>query len=194
MFRLFGLSICVSMMTLLAACGGGGSSDATDPPPQNQAPPPAAVAPSITTQPASQSVTAGSSATFTVVATGTDPLSYQWRKAGAAIGGATSASYTASAVTAADDGSMYSVVVSNSAGSVTSSDAKLPVPVPPPSSSAPTITTQPANQSVAAGSTATFTVVATGTAPLSYQWKKGTANIAGATSASYTTSATTQAD
>jgi hypothetical protein len=56
---------------------------------------------------------------------------------------------------------------------------------------APTITTQPANQTVTAGQTASFAVVAAGTAPLSYQWQKNGANIAGAASASYTTPVTT---
>ncbi|HUL16609.1 MAG TPA: choice-of-anchor D domain-containing protein, partial [Terriglobales bacterium] len=59
---------------------------------------------------------------------------------------------------------------------------------------APTITTAPANRTVTAGQTATFAVVAAGTAPLSYQWQKSGANIAGATGASYTTPATTTAD
>jgi hypothetical protein len=59
---------------------------------------------------------------------------------------------------------------------------------------APAITTQPANQTVTAGQTATFSVTATGTAPLTYQWQKGTTAITGATSASYTTPATTTSD
>jgi hypothetical protein len=58
----------------------------------------------------------------------------------------------------------------------------------------PTITTQPANQTVTAGQTATFTVVASGTAPLSYQWQKNGVAIPGAASSSYTTPATTSAD
>ncbi len=61
-------------------------------------------------------------------------------------------------------------------------------------SAAPTITTQPGNQTVTAGQTATFTVVATGTAPLTYQWQKNGVNVSGATAASYTTAATTTAD
>ena len=76
---------------------------------------PAAVGPAITTQPASQSVTAGSGVTFSVTATGTAPLSYQWRKGGSNISGATSATYSMTNVQAADAGT-YSVVVSNSAG------------------------------------------------------------------------------
>ena len=145
-------------------------------------------APSITTQPTSQTVAAGQTATFTVVATGTSPLSYQWQKNGAAISGATAASYTTPATMSADNGSQFIVVVSNSAGSATSNAATLTVNVPP------SITTQPASQTVTAGQTATFTVVATGTSPLGYQWQKNGAAIRGATAASYTTPATMSAD
>src|SRR6266568_2852209 len=103
------------------------------------------VAPYLTTQPANQTVTAGQTATFSVAATGTAPLSYQWQKNGANIAGATSASYTMPATTTADSGSTFVVVVSNSAGTATSTAATLtvnPAPV------APTITAQPANQAV----------------------------------------------
>ena len=151
----------------------------------------AAVAPTITTQPANQTVTAGQTATFAVVAAGTAPLSYQWQKNGVNITGATSASYTTATTTTADSGSTFRVVASNSAGTVTSSAATLTVNA---AAVAPTITTQPANQTVTAGQTATFAVVAAGTAPLGYQWQKNGANIAGATSASYTTATTTAAD
>jgi hypothetical protein len=151
----------------------------------------AAVAPTITTQPANQTVTAGQTATFAVVAGGTAPLSYQWQKNGANIAGATAASYTTPVTTTADSGSPFDVVVSNTAGAVTSSAATLTVNA---AAVAPTITTQPANQTVTAGQTATFAVVAAGTAPLSYQWQKNGANIAGATAASYTTPVTTTAD
>jgi hypothetical protein len=152
---------------------------------------PPAVAPSITTQPANQTVTAGQMATFTASATGTAPLSYQWRKNGANITGATSSSYTTPATTTADSGSTFSVVVTNSAGSATSNNATLTVNA---AAVAPSITSQPANQTVTAGQMATFTVGASGTAPLSYQWRKNGANITGATSSSYTTPATTTAD
>jgi len=151
----------------------------------------AAAAPSITTQPVNQTVTVGQTATFTVVATGTAPLSYQWQKNGTAISGATSASYTTAATTSSDNGAQFVVVVSNTAGSVTSNAATLTVNA---GAVAPLITTQPANQTVTVGQMATFTVVATGTAPLSYQWQKNTTAISGATSASYTTPATTSAD
>jgi hypothetical protein len=151
----------------------------------------AAVAPSITSQPANQSVTAGQMATFSVGASGTAPLSYQWRKNGLYITGATSSSYTTPATTTADSGSTFSVVVTNSAGNATSNNATLTVN---PAAVAPSITSQPASQTVTAGQTAMFSVTASGTAPLGYQWKKNGANITGATSGSYTTPATTTAD
>ena len=87
----------------------------------------AAVAPTITTQPASQTVTAGQTASFTVAATGTAPLSYQWNKNGTAITGATSSTYTTPATTNSDSGAQFTVVVSNTVGSVTSSPATLTV-------------------------------------------------------------------
>ena len=155
----------------------------------NSSPP--GLAPAITTQPTNQTVMPGQTATFTVAASGTAPLSYQWQKNGANIAGATSPSYTTPAATTADSGSTFVVVVSNSAGTATSNAATLtvnPAPV------APAITTQPTNQTVMPGQTATFTVAASGTAPLSYQWQKNGANIAGATSPSYTTPAATTAD
>src|SRR2546430_6599101 len=136
----------------------------------------ATVAPTITTPPANQTVAAGQTATFTVVAGGTAPLSYQWQKNGANIAGATSASYTTPVTTTSDSGSAFDVVLTNSAGTATSTAATLTVS---PSPVAPTITTQPTNQTVTAGQTAMFTVVPTGTPPLSYQWQKNGANIAG---------------
>ncbi len=150
-----------------------------------------AVAPTITTQPKSQTITAGQTATFSVTASGTAPLGYQWAKNGAAISGATGASYTTPATTSTDNGSQFVVTVSNSAGSVTSSAAILTVNA---AAVAPTITTQPKSQTITAGQTATFSVTASGTAPLGYQWAKNGAAISGATGASYTTPATTSTD
>ncbi len=149
---------------------------------------PAPVAPSITTQPSSVTITAGQTATFSVTATGTAPLTYQWKQNGTSISGATAASYTTPAETTTDNGAQFTVVVSNSAGSVTSSAATLtvnPAPV------APSITTQPSSVTITAGQTATFSVTATGTAPLSYQWSQNGTAISGATSSSYTTPAET---
>jgi hypothetical protein len=123
-----------------------------------------AAAPTIVTQPANQIVTAGQTATFSVMASGTAPLNYQWQKNNANIGGATAASYTTPATIAGDTGAKFDVVVSNAAGSIASSMATLTVNA---AAVAPTITTQPANQTVNAGQTATFSVTAAGTAPLS---------------------------
>jgi len=151
----------------------------------------AAVPPTITAEPANQTVNAGQMATFSVTASGTAPLSYQWQKNSVNINGATGSSYTTPAATSGDNGAKFDVVVTNSAGSQTSSMATLTVNAAP---VAPTITVQPANQTVTAGQTATFSVTATGTAPLSYQWQKNSTNISGATSASYTTPVTSVAD
>ena len=77
-------------------------------------------APGITTQPASRTVSAGQSATFTVAASGTAPLSYQWRRNGGNIAGATAASYTLASAQLADNGAVFDVVVTNGFGSATS--------------------------------------------------------------------------
>jgi len=118
------------IVTLLAGCGG--SSDTSAPPGS-----PTATAPAITTQPANASGVVGSTVTFSVVASGTAPLSYQWQKNGTAIAGATSASYTTPAIQPGDDGTLYSVVVTNSVGSVTSSSGKLSVTAQPPGGTTP---------------------------------------------------------
>jgi len=148
------------------------------------------VGPTITQQPANKSAAVGQTATFSVVASGTAPLSYQWQKGTTNIANATSSSYTTPVTVMGDNNSQFRVVVSNSVNSVTSNFATLTVTAPV----APTITQQPSDKTVSTGQTATFTVVATGTAPLSYQWVKGTTNITNATSASYTTPATTLGD
>lgn len=137
-------------------------------------------------------MTVGSTATFSVAATGAQPLSYQWRKNQANISGATNASYTTAATTNADNGSAFDVVVSNGVlPNAVSMAATLTVTAAP---VAPSITNSPKSVTVTVGQMATFTVVATGTAPLSYQWQKNQANINGANSASYTTPATALAD
>jgi hypothetical protein len=85
------------------------------------------VAPAITTQPTGQTVLEGATASFSVVASGTAPLSYQWNKGGAPIAGATAATYPTPAAVMADSGSSFTVTVSNAAGSITSSAATLTV-------------------------------------------------------------------
>ncbi len=135
--------------------------------------------PVITTQPTAQSAGLGGSATFTVVATGNPAPTYQWRKDGTAITGATAATFAVTNITASSVGA-YSVVVTNSQASVTSSAAGLTLST----TAAPAITTQPAAQIASVGGTVTFTAAASGTG-LSYQWSKNGVAIAGATSATF---------
>ena len=151
-------------------------------------PPPAA--PAIILQPASTAVTSGQPATFTVTATGTAPMTFQWSRNGAAIAGATAASFTTAATTSGDNNAQFTVRVTNSVGSATSSAATLTVVAP----AAVAITAQPASRTVFAGQTATFSVTATGSPALTYQWRKGGTAIAGATAASFTTPVLTAAD
>ena len=106
----------------------------------------AAVAPSILTQPQSQTVTAGSGVTFSVVASGTAPLSYQWKRGTSNISGATHSSYTIPATTSVDAGS-YFVTVSNSAGNVTSNAVTLTVNPPPPGINSATAATATVGES-----------------------------------------------
>ena len=103
----------------------------------------ATTAPSITTQPANQTVNAGQTATFSVAATGTAPLAYQWQKNAVNISGTTAVSYTTPVTTLADSGALFRVIVSNSAGSVTSNSATLTVNAPPVINSSPTATPNP---------------------------------------------------
>ncbi|HTY87137.1 MAG TPA: immunoglobulin domain-containing protein [Candidatus Acidoferrum sp.] len=146
--------------------------------------------PAITTQPASLTVTQAQSATFTVIATGTAPLTYFWRKGGIPMTNGPNPSLTMANVQPTNAGT-YSVIVSNSAGTVTSSNATLTVIVPP---AAPAIATQPASQLVNLGQSATFNVVATGSAPLSYLWRKGTTVVTNSASASFTIASVQTAD
>jgi len=113
------MRICAAILAVFALMltGCGGNSTAVSNP----------LAPAITTQPTAQSVMAGQTPTFLVVASGTTPLAYQWQKGTTAIAGATSASYTTPPTTLADSLSKFQVVVSNSAGSATSNQAVLTV-------------------------------------------------------------------
>nr|MDP9147271.1 choice-of-anchor D domain-containing protein [Acidobacteriota bacterium] len=83
--------------------------------------------PVVTTQPASQTVSSGHTATFSVAATGTAPMTYQWKKNGASLSGATSSTYTTSSVSSSDNGSQFSVTIGNSYGNATSNAATLTV-------------------------------------------------------------------
>ena len=147
--------------------------------------------PGFAIPPASQTVTAGQPATFSVTATGTAPFTYRWQKNNADISGAMSSTYTTPATVSGDNGATFRVIVTNSAGSATSASATLTVSSAP---VGPGISTQPANQTVTVGLTATFSVAATGTAPLTYQWQKNNADISGANLAKYTTPPTVSGD
>jgi len=140
---------------------------------------PAAVAPSIVTQPVSVTARAGSTATFAVGVDGTGPFSFQWRRNGANITGATSAVLTFNAVALPNAGT-FSVAVSNSAGSVTSSNAVLDVSADT-TPTAPTITSQPSTLIVPYRGSGVVAVGATGSGPLAYQWSKDGAELPGAT-------------
>jgi type II secretory pathway component GspD/PulD (secretin) len=132
----------------------------------------------ITTQPASQTAIGGNSVTFSVTAGGTPPLGYQWFFNGSVIEGATEANYTITSVAATNEGN-YTVVITNSCGAATSSVAALTVQLPP------SITSQPAGQTVVNGSNAIFSAKAEGTPPLSYQWYFNGNAISGATNEEY---------
>ena len=151
------------------------------------APTPSPAPPSITGQPSSLTVTVGQTATFTVRATGSAPLSYQWRKNGVNINRATKATYKI-ATTSSDDGAVVSVVVQNAFGNAISDDAILTVKTPP------IITMQPADVAVTVGGTATFSVTVKGQTPFRYQWKKDRVDIDRATKSSYTTPPATLGD
>ncbi len=164
-------------------------------------PPPAvvAVAPAITSQPAAtQSVTTGATVQLAVQATGTPAPGFQWMKNGVAVAGATNSTLAFSSVALADAGT-FSVVVANSAGSVTSATALLNVTAPvvtPPTVvvvsgssgtstlAAPSISVQPvASLAVAAGAEVRLSVTASGNPAPSYQWRKNGVSLAGATTA-----------
>jgi hypothetical protein len=135
----------------------------------NIAPPPG-----ITTQPQSQAIIKGQNTSFSCVATSSLPMTYQWYFKGNSINGATSSTYSINHVDNGNGGN-YFVVVANSTGGTTSQVATLTVLTPP------SISSQPQSLTNAPGQTATFTVSASGTGPLSYQWLfKGVA-VVGAT-------------
>ena len=150
--------------------------------------------PTISTQPSGQTITQGQTATLSVAATGAAPLTYQWYQGasgdtGNAIAGATNSSFTTPAlVTSAS----YWVRVTNASGHADSGAAAVAVN----QTGAPTIVTQPGNQVIATGQTATLSVTAVGAAPLTYQWYQGASGdtgnpIAGAANSTFTTPAMT---
>ena len=149
------------------------------------------IAPTVVTHPGATAVQAGQSASFSVVATGTAALSYQWQRNGTDIAGATGPSLSVSNVLLVDNGAQFRVVVSNAAGSATSASALLIVSAAP---VAPGFDANPLASTVQAGGVATFFALASGTQPLAYQWRRDGVDIAGATTAVYATPTTTLAD
>ena len=131
-----------------------------------------ASSPVILVQPTNQTVAVGSTVSFVVNAIGFIPLSYQWLANGGSLGGETNQMLTLTNVQLTDSGNDYTVVITNSSGSVTSSIASLTVTNIPPA-----ITLQPTNQTAGVGSIVTFVVLATGTAPLSFQWQLNETNL-----------------
>jgi len=166
---------------------------------------PSVLTPSLTSSPVSDTVVLGGVASFTVTATGSGTLTYQWQKGGVNlvnstghVSGATSATLKDSGSVIGDTGS-YTVVVTNTVGSNSASATTIPVRLV--INAPPVITTQPVSDSVSLGSNAVFTVVATGSGTLTYQWQKGGVNlvnsaghISGATSATLTDSGSVLGD
>jgi hypothetical protein len=173
-------ALLTGMCVSLFACGYAGT------PPGGTKTNPATAAPTIMQQPASISVTAGQPATFSVMASGDPPMSYQWFLNGAAAG-TNSSTFSIAQTTPGQTGAQIYVIVSNAGGSVTSATATLTVTA---TATAPTITQQPSSVTVTAGQSAAFSVMATGTAPLTYQWfMNGTA--AGTNSSAFPIAQTT---
>jgi hypothetical protein len=144
--------------------------------------------PFLYSPPTAQSVLAGQTATFSVTAGGSGTLGYQWRRNGAPISGATSVTYSFTAM--GSDSGNYDVVISNAAGSLTSVAASLTVTVPAP----PTITSATGAGTIGAGFNTVFSVSATGTAPLTYQWRKDGVPLSAATNSTLQLNAVTVPD
>ncbi|MCC6414443.1 MAG: immunoglobulin domain-containing protein, partial [Opitutaceae bacterium] len=154
--------------------------------PEGRLGPPPQVTPTITTQPIARLAALGQTVTFSVVASGTAPLSYQWLKAGTPLAGQTTGTLTLTNVSA-NDVSLYSVRVTNDLGFVESTAVSLTL------GTFPVITTQPVTLTVNAGQAATFSVAATGTTPLTYEWRFNGASLGSPTSSNSLTLANAQA-
>jgi len=183
-------------LALAPACGAAPTSPESTPPSEP------GVVLAITAQPQSQTIVPNGRATLTVGAVGTGPLRYQWFAesegglAGQVVSDATASTFTTPALVST---TRYWARVSDAVGTLDSGRATVtvdggapPASPSPPSGTAPTITGQPQSVAVAAGEPATFTVTATGTAPLTYQWYTGTSGqtggaISGSTSPTHVT-------
>src|SRR5581483_8261454 len=133
----------------------------------------------ISSGPASQTVSAGDLATFSVTASGADLLTYQWLFNGHPIPGANAATFTLSHPAEDADAGSYSVVVSGAGLSVTSAPALLAVIDPP------KFSVQPAGQTVAPGANVTLAPLASGVGPFTWQWLLNGTAIPGATNRDY---------
>jgi uncharacterized repeat protein (TIGR03803 family) len=149
--------------------------------------------PAILSQPPSRTNDAGTAATFSIVATGSPNLAYQWRKDGTNLTDVSEFSGTGGPILTVTnvqrtDAGRYDVIITNAYGSVTSIVATLTVVFPP------NITSQPQSLTNGLGTSAAFAVTATGDVPLAYQWRKNGVAINGATTPSYTISSVIAAD
>lgn len=140
------------------------------------------IAPSITTQPSSTSVTAGNYVMLSTVVAGSSPISYQWKKDGVNISGATYSTYTINSAATVDAGN-YTVLVTNAVGSVTSSVAVvIVIPAVMPSFSRQPTT---ATTALTIGGSVYLSAMVSGSVPMTYQWKKNGVAIAGAATENY---------
>lgn len=174
-----GWLILAGVLLALVGCGNGGGGAGE----------PVSTPPTITAAPAATTVSDGQAASFSVTASGTAPLAYQWLRGGVEIPGATATIYALPAATLADSGAGFSVRVSNGAASVTTGAAVLTV-----TAVAPNLTASPVNASVIEGQGATFSAVASGSSPLVYQWERDGVAIAGASATAYTLPAAALSD
>ncbi len=138
-------------------------------------------APVVASLSSSQTLTEGQDVTISVSVNGTAPFTYQWRKGGGAIAGATGSAFAFAPIRVADAGT-YTVTIANAVGSVTSGPVVLAVNA----AVAPTIYYQPGNVAFTIGDTINLYASVSGTSPMTFVWKRGTTTLAGSTSSSYT--------
>lgn len=146
-------------------------------------------APSIYNLPPNVAVDSGQTLTLSPVIAGTTPITYQWKRDGADINGATNATFSKSPVSTADAGD-YTLVATNASGSTTSNVVTVQVNAPQPPALYPSATTVSCDY----GTTLSLSMSVAGTTPMTFQWKKDGVDIPDATSSSYYKSMVTDAD
>ncbi|RZI80889.1 MAG: hypothetical protein EOP38_21070 [Rubrivivax sp.] len=134
----------------------------------------------LAAQPQAQAAKDGDVVSFDVVATGSEPIEYQWQRDGIAIVGANKSTFTTSALTVGDNAAVFKVLIRNPAGAVSSQEARLTV-----TAVAPRIVTSPDSVTTSDGALVSFNVTAAGSEPLHYQWFRNGSPISGATNSSY---------